>query len=126
MPTEVFHNCLGPPAGHWDNQSVSREMPFRSGPRQCGQSAPKADVSLSKTASRNVIASVCRDRMFMNFDSHPSPGIYLGKSVQMLRAPHGFSASVLLRLTSAFGADWPHWRGPDRNGISRETDWLSQ
>ncbi|MAG93450.1 MAG: alcohol dehydrogenase [Planctomycetaceae bacterium] len=19
--------------------------------------------------------------------------------------------------------DWPHWRGPDRNGISRETDW---
>lgn len=23
------------------------------------------------------------------------------------------------------GADWPHWRGPDRNGISLEADWLT-
>jgi outer membrane protein assembly factor BamB len=24
---------------------------------------------------------------------------------------------------SVFAADWPHWRGPDRSGISAETDW---
>ena len=29
-------------------------------------------------------------------------------------------------VPSAFTAeDWPQWRGPDRNGISRETDWSS-
>src|SRR5688500_12284152 len=22
--------------------------------------------------------------------------------------------------------DWPHWRGPDRNGISAETGWADQ
>jgi outer membrane protein assembly factor BamB len=26
---------------------------------------------------------------------------------------------------SAGAADWPQWRGPDRNGISQETDWLA-
>ena len=25
---------------------------------------------------------------------------------------------------SAFSADWPHWRGPQRNGVSSETGWL--
>jgi outer membrane protein assembly factor BamB len=25
----------------------------------------------------------------------------------------------------ALGDDWPQWRGPDRNGISREKDWLA-
>lgn len=25
--------------------------------------------------------------------------------------------------TSTLAGDWPHWRGPDRNGISREADW---
>src|SRR5262245_37320555 len=24
------------------------------------------------------------------------------------------------------GRDWPHWRGPDYNGISTETDWLAE
>jgi outer membrane protein assembly factor BamB len=24
----------------------------------------------------------------------------------------------------AIGSDWPQWRGPERNGISRETGWL--
>ena len=23
-------------------------------------------------------------------------------------------------------ADWPNWRGPDHNGISRETDWFEK
>lgn len=34
-------------------------------------------------------------------------------------------ACVLLgsRGATAGEADWPSWRGPDRNGISRETDW---
>lgn len=32
--------------------------------------------------------------------------------------------AVACTLTSR-AADWPSWRGPDRNGISRETDWSS-
>jgi outer membrane protein assembly factor BamB len=28
--------------------------------------------------------------------------------------------------TALHADDWPHWRGPDRNGISRETNWNSQ
>ena len=24
----------------------------------------------------------------------------------------------------AFSGDWPHWRGPQRNGVSSEADWL--
>ncbi|MGB0582764.1 MAG: PQQ-binding-like beta-propeller repeat protein, partial [Limisphaerales bacterium] len=32
---------------------------------------------------------------------------------------------LLLTLVAvpAMAEDWPHWRGPDRNGISREKDW---
>jgi outer membrane protein assembly factor BamB len=30
-----------------------------------------------------------------------------------------------LPLASVMGADWPQWRGPDRNGISKETNWRS-
>jgi outer membrane protein assembly factor BamB len=39
----------------------------------------------------------------------------------------GIFASCLIALATACRAsagDWPHWRGPDRNGISRETGWL--
>ena len=30
---------------------------------------------------------------------------------------------VLSLATSSTFADWPHWRGPDRNGVSTETGW---
>jgi len=30
----------------------------------------------------------------------------------------------LLLAAPAGAADWPHWRGPDHNGISRETGWF--
>ena len=30
-----------------------------------------------------------------------------------------------LIVSSAQALDWPHWRGPDRNGISKETGWLT-
>ncbi len=33
-----------------------------------------------------------------------------------------FGAFALAGIASA--ADWPHWRGPDHNGISKETGWL--
>lgn len=33
---------------------------------------------------------------------------------------------VLTLFTTAQANDWPHWRGPDRNGISRETDWSAK
>jgi outer membrane protein assembly factor BamB len=33
--------------------------------------------------------------------------------------------SVALLALTAAANDWPCWRGPDRNGISRETNWLS-
>ncbi len=32
--------------------------------------------------------------------------------------------AVVALASRAGAADWPHWRGPDRNGISKETDWL--
>jgi outer membrane protein assembly factor BamB len=35
------------------------------------------------------------------------------------------SSLVLLISGTLSAADWPHWRGPDYNGISRETDWKS-
>ncbi|RBP47547.1 outer membrane protein assembly factor BamB [Roseimicrobium gellanilyticum] len=34
-----------------------------------------------------------------------------------------FALLCFLPLASVMGADWPQWRGPDRNGISKETDW---
>src|SRR5437879_7524790 len=37
-------------------------------------------------------------------------------------------ASLSLSLLAAAplrAADWPHWRGPDFNGISKETGWQS-
>ncbi len=34
-------------------------------------------------------------------------------------------ASLLASFLAAQAADWPSWRGPDRNGISKETDWSS-
>src|SRR3979411_1747671 len=39
MPTDAFQSCFGPSAGQDVLQPVSRETPFRSGPRQFGQSA---------------------------------------------------------------------------------------
>ena len=39
----------------------------------------------------------------------------------------GASAAMFLvsaGLGSALEADWPQWRGPDRNGVSRETGLL--
>jgi outer membrane protein assembly factor BamB len=36
------------------------------------------------------------------------------------------AASVSLGLHSAFGDDWPQWRGPKEDGISRETGLLSE
>lgn len=40
-----------------------------------------------------------------------------------LRALTGVAVLAFNLVASA--ADWPLWRGPDRNGISRETDWSS-
>ena len=33
---------------------------------------------------------------------------------------------ALAAATCLHAADWPHWRGPDRNGISTETAWTDQ
>lgn len=38
----------------------------------------------------------------------------------------GIVASVLALNAQAPSVDWPQWRGPDRNGLSRETGLLSQ
>jgi outer membrane protein assembly factor BamB len=32
----------------------------------------------------------------------------------------------ILLLTTAATADWPHWRGPDRTGVSTEKRWVSE
>lgn len=33
---------------------------------------------------------------------------------------------LALAALSIHAGDWPHWRGPDRNGISKETEWQDQ
>jgi len=33
------------------------------------------------------------------------------------------AAAAAALVTSAWAGDWPQWRGPQRNGISAETDW---
>lgn len=38
--------------------------------------------------------------------------------------PLVFSAFLALAATAP-AADWPHWRGPDHNGISKETGWTA-
>src|SRR5829696_318107 len=30
---------------------------------------------------------------------------------------------IVLLASQCVGLDWPRWRGPDLNGISKETDW---
>ena len=32
----------------------------------------------------------------------------------------------ILPVSALRAADWPHWRGPDHNGISKETNWKSE
>src|SRR4029077_9551066 len=42
---------------------------------------------------------------------------------------HRIAAALVLGLsfvTTAFAIDWPQWRGPDRNGISKETGLLKE
>lgn len=41
-----------------------------------------------------------------------------------LRAVIAFLAGVVAAVASA--ADWPNWRGPNHNGISAETGWLTE
>lgn len=51
----------------------------------------------------------------------------------LLRMTNTFLARLLIALTlmlpasnRVFAADWPRWRGPDLNGISKETGWQTQ
>jgi outer membrane protein assembly factor BamB len=39
------------------------------------------------------------------------------------RAELSVRLSLVLLCLAATGADWPQWRGPERNGVSRETGW---
>lgn len=34
--------------------------------------------------------------------------------------------AVFVNIPALSAADWPHWRGPDRNGLSTETGWVDQ
>ena len=36
-----------------------------------------------------------------------------------------FILMILLPIQRVFAEDWPNWRGPDYNGISKETGWLT-
>jgi outer membrane protein assembly factor BamB len=42
------------------------------------------------------------------------------------RSHHAFFWVAALAAQQASSADWPQWRGPDRNGRSAETAWLDQ
>lgn len=41
----------------------------------------------------------------------------------MKKTPQAAFALLIALALSANAADWPHWRGPDYNGISKETGW---
>ncbi|MGZ8901753.1 MAG: alcohol dehydrogenase, partial [Limisphaerales bacterium] len=36
------------------------------------------------------------------------------------------TTACLCIASPAFADDWPHWRGPQRSGISQETGWMFQ
>ena len=36
------------------------------------------------------------------------------------------AAFLVVGASVAQAADWPNWRGPDHNGVSRETDWYEK
>ena len=38
----------------------------------------------------------------------------------------GCSCCAVLLSLAAYAADWPQWRGPQRNGVSAETGLLKQ
>ena len=42
------------------------------------------------------------------------------------KSPFSFIALLSLQALSSSAADWPNFRGPDHNGISKETGWSSQ
>jgi outer membrane protein assembly factor BamB len=49
------------------------------------------------------------------------------KGSRSLLAAAMFAAGLMLSTgASALADDWPHWRGPNHNGISREQGWLDQ
>jgi outer membrane protein assembly factor BamB len=48
---------------------------------------------------------------------------------RFMRRPLGTKTAVFLAVTAtvvSFAADWPQWRGPERNGISKETGLLQE
>ena len=51
---------------------------------------------------------------------------HLPKFVYLLARLGVLLAVVLFCARLAKADDWPQWRGPERNGISKETGWLSQ
>jgi outer membrane protein assembly factor BamB len=57
-----------------------------------------------------------------------SEEVTLNKKVAMNIRSHFCCATIILGLSPAhlFAADWPQWRGPDRDGTSRETGLLQE
>lgn len=52
-----------------------------------------------------------------------SPPSFLPALMRFPRSSGGLLISIAISSSQSFGADWPVWRGPDRNGISSETGW---
>lgn len=52
--------------------------------------------------------------------------ISLVRSVRSVRLVHSLALFTLLAAGTAYSADWPQWRGPQRDGISRETGLLKE
>ena len=66
--------------------------------------------------------SVIRD---LEFAIHMTMNYPRAKYLASTLVVSGLSAFALILSSSpsAQANDWPHWRGPDRNGISAEADW---
>src|SRR5271170_4952075 len=54
VPTEAFQRIGGPFAGQSELQPFSAEIPFRPGPRQCGQSSAVAGIAVESAASKTA------------------------------------------------------------------------
>src|SRR4029453_2529916 len=59
-PPLTRQTSFGPPSGHLSSSPVSAEIPFRCGPRNCGQSAARTDAHSNGVNIQKITHSTCK------------------------------------------------------------------
>lgn len=62
----------------------------------------------------------------MEFFERNNGSTRLEIAMQRINTFASVAALLVAASVSALATDWPHWRGPSRNGISTETGWTDQ